>query len=112
MDNKVPAAAAGHTTDHADDKPVFKGYSLDELRYRQAVVELKKTFIKEKMMGNVEKIKQSTPLLNGNHGVSLPTLGGIAGKVLNGMNFLDYAMIGFSLFSTGKKIFSFFRRKK
>lgn len=112
MENKVLATVAAHPNDHTDDKPVFKGYSLDELRYRQAVVELKKTFLKEKMMGNVTKIKQSTPFLNGDHGVSLPKLGGIAGKVLNGMNFIDYAMIGFSLFSTGKKIFSFFRRKK
>lgn len=112
MANNVPSTASAQSTESATPAPVFKGYSLDDLRYQRTVVDLKKTFLKEKLLGNVTKIKQATPFLNGGKNGSMPKLSGIAGKVLNGMNYIDYAMIGYSLFSTGKKIFSFFRRKK
>lgn len=36
----------------------------------------------------------------------------IVSKVFRGLDILDYAMLGISVFSTGKKIMSLFRRKK
>lgn len=90
----------------------FKGYSIEELRYQRALVALRKDFCVGKIAENVEKIR-SRGLFGGTGEKQRgPQIGGIAKKLISGLGYLDYAMIGMSVFGTGKKIFNLFRGKK
>lgn len=93
---------------------LFKGYTLEELRYQRALVILKKDFCQSKLQRNIDEIKKSNPLLSpAQSASSLPgKFGFVASKVLSGLNYLDYAMLGFSVFSSLRKVYSFFKRKK
>jgi hypothetical protein len=91
----------------------FKGYTLEELRYQRALVLLQKEFCKSRITRNVNHLQKNNPLSPSSASGSLPgKVGFVASKLLTGLNYLDYAMIGFSLFGTARKIFSIFRRKK
>lgn len=92
----------------------FKGYTLEEIRYQRALVTLQKEFCKNKFNRNLHNLQKSNPFNSASSAVnSLPgKVGLIAGKVMSGLNFLDYAMIGFSLFGSVRKVLSFFRKKK
>ncbi len=91
----------------------FKGYTLEELRYQRALVLLQKEFCKSRITRNVNNLQKSNPLSPSTAASSLPgKVGFVASKLLTGLNYLDYAMIGFSLFGTARKIFSIFRRRK
>ncbi|MCM1440454.1 MAG: hypothetical protein NC131_14800 [Roseburia sp.] len=92
----------------------FKGYSLEELRYQRALLALKKEFCKSKVIHNVNKIRSHTIFGTNKNGAKISKVGPVVSKLLNNLNYVDYALLGVSAFSTGKKIFSFFRglRKK
>ena len=90
----------------------FKGYSIEELRYQRALVALRKDFCVTKMMQNLDQIR-SRGIFGGSGDKSRgPKIGGIAQKLMSGLGYLDYAMIGMSIFGTGKKIFNFFKGRK
>ena len=113
MDNEITKATA-KSNEAISPKKAFKGYTLEELRYQRALVALQKEFCKSKVLHKVERVKNRK--LIGNNPTSSPSkiakVGSLAGKVLTGLNYLDYAMIGMSLFGSGKKIYKFFKRKK
>lgn len=95
-----------------EKQSLFKGYTLEELRYQRALVTLKKDFSQSKLLRNVDLIRNSHPLSPA-HTASVPgKVGFVATKLLSGLNYLDYAMLGFSIFSSVRKVYSFFRRKK
>ena len=95
----------------APEQKDFKGYSLEDLRYQRALVALRKDFAKSKMIHNIDKARKHR--LGGESGSSkIARAGGIAAKLFSGLSYLDYAMLGMSLFSSGRKIYSFFRGKK
>ena len=91
----------------------FKGYSLEELRYRRALVMLQREFAKEKITTKVRKIGQGKLLPGGSSSKTsgLVKAGTFASTLLTGLNYADYIMIGFSAFGTVRKIVSFFRKK-
>lgn len=90
----------------------FEGYTLEEIRYQRALVLLQKEFCKNKIMRNFAQIQKSNPLSPEKAASGLPgKVGFVASRLLSGLNYLDYAMIGFSVFGTVRKIFSFFRKK-
>lgn len=90
----------------------FKGYTLDELRYQRALLLLKKEFLKEKALKETKVIKDHIPVLNGKSPLNSISPSGLVGRVMKGLNYADYLMLGFALFNSGKKIFSLFRKKK
>ena len=90
----------------------FKGYTLAELRYQRALVLLKREFLKEKAMEETKAVKKRIPMLNGKSPLDSMNPTGIVGKVVRGLNYADYLMLGFSIFNAGKKVFSLFRKKK
>ncbi len=91
----------------------FKGYTLEEIRYQRALVALQKEFCKTKIYRNVNNLKKSNPLTPQGAASSLPgKVGFMATKLMSGLNYLDYAMLGFSVFNSARKVFSFFRKKK
>lgn len=92
----------------------FKGYSMEDLRYRRALVTIQKEYAKARIHTATNKMKSYSPFspdFGKGHG-KMGKAGAVAGKLLNGFNYLDYIMLGTTLFSTGKKIFGLFRRKK
>lgn len=99
------------------DNAEFEGYTLDDLRYRRAVVALQKEFAREKMLSQVGKLQKNSPFSKEYvpaRGGALGKAGAIAGKVINGLNYLDYAVLGYSAFSTVRKVagvFGKFRKK-
>lgn len=92
----------------------FGGYTLEDLRYRRAMAELKKEFAKAKMINTTYKLQKRNPFSekSSGGGSALANVGGIAGKIITGLSYLDYVMIGFSVFNTGRKFLSFFKKKK
>ena len=95
----------------APDKE-FKGYTIEEIRFRRALVAMEADFCKTKIGKSWQNIQEANPLNPGNK-TSIPgKAGALAMKMIGGLNYLDYAMLGFSLFKGAKKAYSFFRGKK
>lgn len=90
----------------------FKGYTLEEIRYQRALVTLQKEFCHTKIIRLSNNLKNTNPLKKSAPS-SLPgKVGFMAGKLLTGLNYMDYIMLGFSVFGSVRKIFSFFKKKK
>ena len=102
--------------DHKEEAPhntkEFKGYSIEELRYQRALIALRKDFCRSKMVHNADRVRKRGFL--GRNGTTSRVAhdGGLATKIISGLGYLDYVMIGMSAFGTGRKIFKFFRGKK
>lgn len=111
MDNaNTPVQAPVNSTTENESGQQFKGYTLDELKYQRGLVLLKKTFLKEKLIADADEMRQRIPFASKDKN-GMPKVKGVIGKIITGMDYMDYVLLGVSLFSTGKKIFSFFRRK-
>ncbi len=97
----------------ADAPSEFNGYTLQELRYQRALASLKKEFAKEKALASLNAMKEKTAIGRLSGKVStLGKTGGLLPKVLSSLNYADYAMLGFSVFGTVRKVWKFFKRKK
>ncbi len=96
-----------------------KGLTLEELRYKRAVYALKKEYAKERFFTDLDALRQRLP---GQHSADSPErsiwksmgpgLGSVVTKAFAGLNYLDYAVMGFSVFSTIRRITRLFRRNK
>lgn len=108
MTSNVPATVT--------EEPIskFKGYSLEDLRYRRALVALQKEFAKSKIISNTHKLQKHSPFSDrfGEDNSTVGKVGLMAGKLLHGLNYIDYAILGFTLFKSTKKILGIFRKKK
>lgn len=109
-DNEIRKAS--EAADEVTEKPAFAGYNMNDLRYRRAVVALQKEFARQKIYEDVDRIKHWNPLSPDSKSGKLSNAGKLARKLIGGMNYLDYAMIGFSLFSSTRKLLGFFRPGK
>lgn len=89
----------------------FKGYTLDELRYQRALLLVKREFLREKAMKEVAKIKEHIPGMGSSSGNGIPAKG-VLGKLVNGLDWADYLMLGFQAWRIGKKLGGKFRRKQ
>ena len=90
----------------------FKGYTIEEIRFQRALVAMEAEFCKTKILKNWENIQNSNPLMPGNKNNFTSKAGSLALKMFNGLNYLDYFLLGLSLFKGSKKVFSFFRGLK
>ncbi len=72
----------------------FKGYTLDELRYRRAFALAKYEIAKMQMSNTVMSVRQ---------GMSGFGSKGIVGKILGNLNYVDYAILGFRVISKIRK---------
>ena len=90
----------------------FKGYTIEEIRFQRALVAMEAEFCKAKIQKSISNLQKINPL-SPSSGSSLPAkAGSIALKLVNGLNYLDYIMIGWSVFNGAKKVFSMFKGKK
>lgn len=80
------------------DEP--KGYDFDELRFRRAYALAKYEMAKARLVEEMSTVKDKMPLASG---------GGIARKILGSLNYLDYALIAFRVFT---KIRGFRKKKR
>lgn len=99
-------------TSNIPEEKEFKGYTLDELKYQRALLLLKKEFLKEKAIKEANLVKERIPVLNGSSALSHFSSKNILGRVIKGLNYADYIMLGFSVFNAGKKVISLFSRIK
>lgn len=91
----------------------FKGYTLEELRYQRGLTLLRREFCTSKINRTISNLRSTNPLSPSSAASSLPSKAGfVATKLLKGMNYLDYAVVGFSLFNSARKVLSIFKRKK
>lgn len=91
----------------------FEGYTIEEIRFQRAMVAMEAEFCKTRFLKNWSNIQKANPLSPSS---SVPLLPGKAGsvalKLINGLNYMDYILLGLSVFKGSRKIFSFFRRNK
>ena len=90
----------------------FKGYTIEEIRFQRALVAMEADFCKAKIFKSWENIQSANPLMPGNK-LSIPSkAGSLAMKMFSGLNYLDYMLLGFSIFKGTKRVLSLFRRRK
>lgn len=70
----------------------FQGYTIDELRYRRAYALAKYEMSKMRMVEQFDSAKASLA----------PR--GLMGKIIGNLNWLDYAVIGFNIFKTLRRL--------
>lgn len=92
-------------------KPEFKGYTLDELRYQRALHALKCEYSKENVIASINKLRQRSIFGRTKMGLKskMPSM---MSKILSGLSYADYAMMGISIYSSARKVFSLFKKKK
>lgn len=96
----------------ASPEKEFKGYTIEEIRFQRALVAMEADFCKTKILRSWANLQDSNPFSMGNKS-SLPTkAGSLALKMFNGLNYIDYILLGMSLFKGTRKVFSFFRGRK
>ena len=90
----------------------FKGYTIEEIRFQRALVALQADFAKTKFIKSWNELQGYNPLSKNAVTKITGKAGGIALKMLKGLNYLDYVFLGVSVYSGIKKIAGLFSRKK
>ena len=90
----------------------FEGYTLDEIKYQRALLLIKREYLRESALAQVNDIKKRLPFSGGKSTLAAIKGGGLLSRVVKGLNYMDYLMLGASAFQAGRKIVSLFRRKK
>lgn len=95
-----------------EDPLQFNGFTLDEIRHQRALIAVRKEFAKAKIMEQVDSLKDRNPFAPDGSLKSAARLGSIPMKIMRGLNYTDYIMMGISAFGTLRKFFSLFKKKK
>ncbi len=90
----------------------FNGFTLDEIRHNRALIAVRKEFAKAKIMEQIEALKDRNPFAPDGSIKAAARLGNLPMKIMRGLNYTDYIMMGISAFGTVRKMFSFFKKKK
>lgn len=90
----------------------FEGYTIEEIRFQRALVAMEAEFSKTKFLKSWSHLQESNPLSPNAKGTFTGKAGSLALKLFNGLNYLDYIMIGLSVFTGARKFISFFRKRK
>lgn len=92
----------------------FKGYTIAQLRYRRAMVAVKKEYALEELRNERHKFS-SISNFSGKFGSVAKTVSNTApilSKIFRGLSYMDYITMGISLFGGARKIVNRFRKKK
>lgn len=90
----------------------FKGYTIEEIRFQRALVSMEAEFCKTKILKSFNGLQKFNPLSPSAGSSFTGKAGNIALKLINGLNYMDYILLGISAFSGARKIFSFFKGRK
>lgn len=94
-----------------DPQAEFEGFTIEEIRHRRALLAVRKEFAKARIFEQVDAIKERNPFAADSKLKAAGRLGSIPLKLVKGLNYTDYILLGVSAFGTAKKIFSLFRKK-
>lgn len=83
---------------YAQESPEWKGYDIDELRYRRAYLLARCEIEKMKFASRAAALKEGIPSIKSD---------GLAGRMLKGLNYMDYAYLAYK---TASKIAGFIKR--
>lgn len=112
MEQKAKQIGFNKRPPHVETPDVFEGYTLDEIRHHRALMSVRKEFAKAKAFEDLASIKNYNPFAPDSKVKAAARLGSLPLKLVKGLNYADYIMLGLSTFSTFKKVFSLFRKKK
>lgn len=90
----------------------FNGYTLDEIRHNRALIAVRKEFVKAKIIEQLESLKDRNPFAPDGSIKAASRLGTLPSKIIRGLNYTDYIIMGISAIGTARKVFSFFKKKK
>lgn len=91
----------------------FSGYTLEEIKYQRALTAMQLDFCKTKILKSFSNLQKVNPLSPTSAASNLPgKASSVILKLLNGLNYLDYAVLGFTIFGSLRKFISFFKKKK
>ena len=82
--------------------PQWKGYTLDELRYQRALVSARVEIQKERIVAEVEKIRE---------GAGFTGSGSIWGRMFSSLSYVEYAILAYRLINRLSRTVHSFRRK-
>lgn len=94
------------------NEPEFGGFTLEEIRHHRALISVRKEFAKAKMFEKLETAKEMNPFTQQGKLKSAAKLSSLPLKLMKGLNYTDYILLGISTFGTARKLFSLFRKKK
>lgn len=97
---------------NSEEQMQFNGYTLDEIRHQRALLAVRKEFAKAKILEEVDKVKDRNPFSQDGSLKAAQRLGNVPMKIMRGLNYTDYIMMGISAFGTIRKILSLFKKKK
>ena len=83
------------------EKPEWKGYTLEDRHYMRAYTAARIEISSDRLKRNFTGLKRVNPVQSG----------GLLGKVLGTLSYLDIALVTFRLGSKAFKIMRWFRRK-
>lgn len=106
---KEKEKVAKEIMDPADE---FKGYTIEEIRFQRALVAMEADFCKTKIQKSWLGLQRFNPLGTQSKATIPGKAGAIALKLVNGLNYMDYILLGWSVFSGVRKVFSFFKGRK
>ena len=91
--------------DPASSLPRWKGYTIEDLRYRRAVNQVKMEMAREQLRSKASKIAnfQAFGLIKGN---------GILGQVLSGFSMLDYGILAFQGVKQVSRLYRLFKGRR
>lgn len=95
-----------------EDATEFEGLTLDEIRHLKALVAVRKEFAKARIFEQATAIKSRNPFAADGKMKAAARIGSLPLKLVKGLNYTDYILLGVSVFGTAKKIFSLFRKRK
>lgn len=89
-----------------------KGYTMEELRYRLALATVKKELCKEQLSAYYQAVIEASPLRALKDGTAKGDGKGLLSKVMKGLSYTDYVIVGISAYKAMKRIASLFRSRK
>ncbi|MBD5260866.1 MAG: hypothetical protein HDS38_01890 [Bacteroides sp.] len=94
------------------EPPQFNGFTLDEIRHHRALIAVRKEFAKAKILEQLDAVKDRNPFAPDGSLKAAARLGSLPMKIMRGLNYTDYIMMGISAVGTARKVFSLFKKKK
>lgn len=95
-----------------EDPLEFNGFTLDEIRHQRALIAVRKEFAKARLLEQLDLLKERNPFGPEGSMKAAERLGSIPMKIMRGLNYTDYILMGVSAFGAARKVFSFFKKKK
>lgn len=91
-----------------------QGLTLEEIRYRRALALMEREFAREALTEDLERLRERMSIgqRTAGSGGSVSAMAGVASRVLSKVSYIDYFILGMSVFGTVRKVVGFFRKRR